>query len=131
MTQKRYSLSDSDMLGITKAMDKVNYPDSLLLVAYRETWNAILAQEGKSLNDFDGVDTFLDPRDWAIPQEQLNELSERLKKKAFALGFGDIAVTNLLIEYIAQYGPATYNSSDPNNTGTTQEYRDWISGHGD
>lgn len=103
MTQNRYSLSDSDMLGITEAIDN-GTRESLLVVAVKATWNAILAQEGKSWDEIDP----LVPGDYAIPADQLTELSERFKKRAMALGISDIGVTNLMISYIANYGPSTY-----------------------
>lgn len=111
MTQNRYGLSDSDLLGIYEAIDN-SVPHDLLVRTVKAVWNAILAQEGLSWDDVDA----LIPGDYAIPADQLTEIAERFKKRAFALGFSKIGVTNLMLDLIVQYGPVTYNDEPKQNT---------------
>lgn len=101
--QNKYSLSDSDMLGINEAIDNSEKHD-LLVRSVKAVWNAILSQEGKSWDDID----VLIPGDYAIPSDQMIEIGERFKRRAMALGFDSITVTNLMLELITNYGPSTY-----------------------
>lgn len=114
MTQNRYSLSDSDMLGITEAIDGSDNIGNLFLNAFNVTWNAILAQEGKSLNDF-GDDNLLNVFDYAIPRDQSAEINDRMIKRAGAIGINAEGVTSILLEWM-NVGPSTYDDEPIRNS---------------
>lgn len=107
--QNRYSLSDSDMLGIFERIDKATDPNSVILQTVIGTWNAILGQEGESWESYTAKDK-IDPTAFAIPDDTFSEIVERMKKRLFALGISDIGVTNALLD-VMNVGPSTYNDS--------------------
>lgn len=104
----KYTLSDSDMLGITEAIDNSKTGSDVIFFGIRATWNAILAREGMSWNDFNCYNP-LDPTAYGIPRDQSNEIAERMKKRAMQLGVSDIGVTNILLDYM-NHGPSYYDN---------------------
>lgn len=106
--QKRYSLSDSDMLGIFEKIENSQDAGDVIVNGIKATWNAVLAQEGKDWNSFDSVNR-LDPSAYAIPKDQSAEIVERMKKRAFALGISKIGVTSALLDFM-NWGPSYYDS---------------------
>lgn len=115
MTQSRYSLSDSDMLSIFERIDRSTDPNGVILNTVIGMWNAILGQEGESWESYT-AQRQIDPTAFAIPQDQAIEISERMKKRLFALHVSDIGVTNALLD-LMNVGPSTYNDS-PKQSGT-------------
>lgn len=108
MGQNRYSLSDSDMLGIQEEIEKANYADEITFFGIKATWNAILAQEGKSWDDFTPENP-LPTTEFSIPRDQSAEIAERMKKHAAKIGISPLGQTNILMDYM-NYGPLYYES---------------------
>lgn len=104
--QRKYSLSDSDMLGIFEQIDSAPTGHELSLYGVRATWNAILAQEGLSWNDY-SPEQPLNPSLYAIPREQSTEIIERMKKRAMKIGLSSITTTNVMMDYM-NWGPLYY-----------------------
>lgn len=105
-----YTLSDSDMLGITEAINSGVDGSDTVFFGIKATWNAILAQEGKSWDDYT-PDNPLPTTQFAIPRDQSAEILEKIKSHVLALGVSPIGVTNLMMDFI-NYGPSFYEDSE-------------------
>lgn len=105
--QKRYSLSDSDIVVIFDGINGSNDMNTIIRNTIVGTWNAILAQEGMSWDDFD-ENNQLDIRAYEIPNDQITEIAEAMKKRLFDIGISPIGVTNAMMEFVVQYGPTGY-----------------------
>lgn len=144
MGQKRYGLSDADMLSINEQIDSASNGLEVMYKGISATWNAILAQEGmtfgEALTELKDGKKF-QPTEFAIPFDQSIEITERMKNRMIALDVSEIGISSLLIDWV-NIGPSTYNDMPQtkaqatdnilppyNNTqsGSTKEYRDWIS----
>lgn len=108
MGQKRYSLSDADMLGIFEAIDNRISAFDIFVYGWSATWNAILAQEGLSLADF--TEDSIDPRKYAIPTDQANEITNRMITRARKVGVDNMTITSVIMMEWINVGPASYNA---------------------
>lgn len=106
---KRYTLSDSDMLGILAEIDSVENASSVIYAAVIGTWNAILAQEGTSFALYTKDNSF-NPTEFGIPRDQKVEIAERMKTRLLALNISPIGVTNAMMDFTVQYGPSYYEN---------------------
>lgn len=113
--QNRYSLSDSDMLGIFERIDKATDPNSVILQTVIGTWNAILGQEGESWESYT-ANKQLDPTAFAIPADTFSDIVERMRKRLLTLNVSPLGVTNAMMD-VMNVGPSTYYDA-PKQNGT-------------
>lgn len=106
----RYTLSDSDILGINEAIDSCQNGSDLIYNGIVATWNAILGQEGNNFSSYVEAHGTIDPMLFAIPEDQFQQVMGRMKMRAIEIGLSDIGVTNVLLDCI-NYGPSTYRDA--------------------
>lgn len=109
---KKYTLSDSDMLGINEGIDNSNSAPDVIFHSIMGTWNAIFAQEGTTFSEYVDKHGSIDPTAFGIPEDQKLEIAERMRKRLLALNISPIGITNALIDFTVQYGPSQYKPDD-------------------
>ncbi len=99
----RRALSEAEMISITAAIDAATSAAGIVTAVLRAVFGALVAPLGETLDGY-GPDRKLDPRDFAIPEQQWAAITEACLSRADAFG-ARVTIAMDLLNVL----PATYD----------------------
>jgi hypothetical protein len=110
--RNRHRLTKTEMAEVESVIDKAEHPMEALVGALKTTFNILLAPEEKTWDDF-GPDNQIPSSQYAIPDDQWQEIAEALKVRTDALaaplGVNDAGL-HILLDWM-NVGPSSFTAT--------------------